>query len=119
MRSGRNLTPFADLAAHLTPTSVRAAASTRPTSISSPSPNRRPAPVSARERPAEVSFDHLNEPDQAEAFARWQAEQRHETAQRGWERAIEASGVLGNSRLDGRSSAATQQTWSEAFAQLA
>ena len=103
--------PFAELAARLAAELVRAAAAgPRPTSMSSPSPNRRtPSPKGAAEaaRPAasprEVSFDHLNAPGPAEALERWQAERRQEAAQRGWERAMEASGVLGNPRPDGRS----------------
>jgi hypothetical protein len=61
-----------------------------------------------------VNFDHLNGADPAE-LDRWQAEQRQQAVQRGWQGAINASGILGNPRPDSRSSPKAAQSWSTAF----
>jgi hypothetical protein len=109
--------PFETLAGRLTAESLRAAISGRPsTSAATPSPNRRPPPGSrTAARPAEIDFSHLDGADPAE-FEEWQREQRHEVVQRGWGRAIENSGILGNRPPDSRSSPKAAISWDRAFA---
>jgi hypothetical protein len=104
--------PFADLADRLDLAGLRrSTAGARPSSPSAP--NRRPA-GSAATRPA-VNFDHLAGDDQSEQLEKWQREQRHEVVQRGWGRAIENSGILGNRPPDSRSSPKAAQSWSTTF----